>query len=115
MMMSEFIERTGYQPSYEEYHHIEESYYSFDGDKNAFCKQWKKDFKDGHWARELALRESMEKMQDENLAKINEQEEYLEFYRAEFEKYMKVQKELREAQEKLARLERTFKRVFEAE
>ena len=34
MMMSEFIERTGYEPTYEEYHHIEESYYEFDGKRD---------------------------------------------------------------------------------
>lgn len=115
MMMSEFIERTGYQPSHEEYSHIEESYYHFDGDKDAFCKQWKKDFKDGHWERELTLRKSMAAMQSEYLAKIEEQEENLEFYRAQFDESIKVRKELEEAREKLARLERAFKRVFEAE
>lgn len=115
MMMSEFIERTGYQPSHEEYSHIEESYYHFDGDKDAFCKQWKKDFKDGHWARELSFRKNVEQMQAEYLAKIEEQEENLEFYRAQFDESIKVRKELEEAREKLARLERAFKRVFEAE
>lgn len=115
MMMSEFIERTGYQPSHEEYSHIEESYYHFDGDKDAFCKQWKKDFKDGHWARELSFRKNAEQMQAEYLAKIEEQEENLKFYRAQFDESIKVRKELEEAREKLARLERAFKRVFEAE
>ena len=115
MMMSEFIERTGYQPSHEEYSHIEESYYHFDGDKDAFCKQWKKDFKDGHWARELSFRKSAEQMQAEYLAKIEEQEESLKFYRAQFDESIKVRTELEEAREKLARLERAFKRVFEAE
>ena len=38
MLMSEFIDRTGFAPTYEEYRKIEESYYSFDGDKDAFCK-----------------------------------------------------------------------------
>ena len=115
MMMSEFIERTGYQPSHEEYSHIEESYYHFDGDKDAFCKQWKKDFKDGHWARELSFRKSAEQMQAEYLAKIEEQEENLKFYRAQFDESIKVRKELEEAREKLARLERAVKRVFEGE
>ena len=39
MMMNEFTERTGYKPSSEEYHFIEESYYDFPGGKDAFCKQ----------------------------------------------------------------------------
>lgn len=38
MMMSEFIERTGFEPTADEYAKIEEAYYNFDGDKNAFCK-----------------------------------------------------------------------------
>lgn len=41
MMMSEFIERTGFEPTAEEYAEIEEQYYSFGGDKNAFCINWK--------------------------------------------------------------------------
>lgn len=42
MLMSEFIDRTGFTPTYEEYRKIEESYYSFDGDKDAFCKAFVK-------------------------------------------------------------------------
>ena len=40
MMMKEFVERTGFEPTMEEYSEIEEAYYNFDGDKNAFCKHW---------------------------------------------------------------------------
>ena len=38
MMMSEFIDRTGFTPTYEEYLKIEEAYYNFDSNKDAFCK-----------------------------------------------------------------------------
>lgn len=38
MMISEFIERTGFEPTADEYAKIEEACYNFDGDKNAFCK-----------------------------------------------------------------------------
>lgn len=38
MMMSEFIDRTSFTPTYEEYPKIEEAYYSFNGDKDDFCK-----------------------------------------------------------------------------
>ena len=38
MMMSEFIERTGFEPLAFEYAKIEDAYYNFDGDKDAFCK-----------------------------------------------------------------------------
>lgn len=32
MMMSEFIQRTGFEPTAEEYEKIEEAYYNFDGE-----------------------------------------------------------------------------------
>lgn len=38
MMMSEFIERTGFEPTADEYREIEKAYYDFDGNKDAFCK-----------------------------------------------------------------------------
>ena len=40
MLVSEFIDRTGYQPSADEYADIEQAYYMFDGDKDAFCRAW---------------------------------------------------------------------------
>lgn len=43
MMMSEFIDRTGFEPTAGEYEKIEEAYYDFDGDKDAFCKAFVKD------------------------------------------------------------------------
>lgn len=42
MMMNEFTERTGIEPTAEEYAVIEEMYYTFNGDKNAFCKDFLK-------------------------------------------------------------------------
>lgn len=38
MMISEFIERTGFEPTAEEYAKIEDAYHDFDGDKDNFCK-----------------------------------------------------------------------------
>ena len=38
MMLSEFAERTGFEPMPAEYAKIEEAYCSFKGDKDAFCK-----------------------------------------------------------------------------
>ena len=38
MMLSEFVERTGFEPMPEEYEEIEQAYYAFNGDKDAFCK-----------------------------------------------------------------------------
>lgn len=40
MMMSEFVERTGFEPTCEEYAEIEEAYYNFFGSKDEFCKQF---------------------------------------------------------------------------
>lgn len=38
MMLSEFIERTGFEPTADEYHRIEDAYHTFDGDKDDFCR-----------------------------------------------------------------------------
>ncbi len=43
MMMQEFTKRTGFEPTVSEYAEIEEAYYAFDGDKDAFCKHWMED------------------------------------------------------------------------
>lgn len=40
MLVSEFIDRTGYQPTAEEYASIEHEYYHFKGDKDAYCRAW---------------------------------------------------------------------------
>lgn len=40
MLLSEFIEKTGVTPTAEEYSVIEEQYYVFPGDKDAFCRAW---------------------------------------------------------------------------
>lgn len=42
MMISEFIERTGFEPTAEEYEIIEEEYMGGADDKDTFCKNWKK-------------------------------------------------------------------------
>lgn len=42
MMKSEFIERTGFEPTADEYREIEQEYMGCDIDKDQFCKEWKK-------------------------------------------------------------------------
>lgn len=42
MMISEFIERTGFEPTASEYAKIEDAYYDFDGNKDEFCKAFVK-------------------------------------------------------------------------
>jgi len=65
MMISEFIERTGYQPDAREYRAIERAYYDFDGDKDAFCAHWLKEKKAGRWTREYNLLCQIEYLEDE--------------------------------------------------
>lgn len=86
MMMSEFIERTGYEPSYDEYKLVEDSYYEFDGDKDEFCKWWKKAQRSGEWAKELRLRQTIETMKQQHEEEMQEKEENLEFYRPFFDR-----------------------------
>lgn len=42
MMKSEFMDRTGFEPTESEYRDIEAEYMGCDIDKDEFCKQWKK-------------------------------------------------------------------------
>ena len=43
MMRSEFIERTGFDPTADEYAEIEAQYMESDLDKDKFCAKWKRD------------------------------------------------------------------------
>lgn len=38
MMLSEFVERTGFEPTADEFDQIESAYFSFEGGKDAFCQ-----------------------------------------------------------------------------
>lgn len=42
MMMCEFIERTGFEPTAAEYAEIEAEYMGCDVDKDKFCRDWKR-------------------------------------------------------------------------
>ena len=91
MMISEFIERTGYTPDYEEYRHIEESYYDFDGNKDEFCKWWLKANAKGEWEKELKLRQRIEELENE-VQRITERlEEDIEFYQPYFDRARKAE------------------------
>jgi hypothetical protein len=96
MMIQEFTARTNYQPEYEEYKYIEESYYEFDGDKDAFCQQWKKDKKSGKWDLELRLRKAIDQQKAEYEAKLAEKEETIEFYRPYFDRAREAEAKLKE-------------------
>ena len=68
MMMNEFTERTGIEPNAEEYAMIEEMYYEFDGDKNAFCKDFVKKNRMLEVQREIvaAVREKVEQLRKDS-------------------------------------------------
>lgn len=64
MLLSEFIDRTGVMPSAEEYARIEAEYYEFNGDKDAFCRAWKR-------ANPAAVKKAKErKVRNAELAKV---------------------------------------------
>ena len=103
MMRNEFIERTGYEPSTEEYHYIEESYYeSACIDKNEFCKQWVKDNASGKWEMELRYRKMLDAQKEDYETRLKDLVETIEFYRPYYDKAYHAEKELREANKKLA-------------
>lgn len=97
MMMSEFIERTHVEPSYEEYRIIEESYYEFEGNKDEFCKWWLKAKKSGEWAKELRLRQTIINMEQNHKAEVAGLQETIEFYRPYFDEVTELRKRLRTA------------------
>ena len=70
MMMSEFTERTGIEPTAEEYGMIEEMYYEFDGDKNEFCKDFVKKNRMLEVQREIiaAVREKVEELRKDQIS-----------------------------------------------
>lgn len=116
-MIQEFIDRTGYEPSYDEYRLIEDSYYEYDGNKDDFCKQWKKDKKSGNWEKELKLRMKLEEQKHEYEEKIKEIETYRDFYRTYFYEVkvlkMKIEKMQFENNELKKENERNYSFMFD--
>lgn len=99
MMIREFIERTKYEPTAEEYHYIEESYYESDCvDKNEFCKQWLKDKKSGKWAMEYKFRKLLDEQKAHYEEILREKEEDLSFYRTQFKLGYDARNKLKEIQ-----------------
>lgn len=75
MLRSEFIERTKYEPDFDEYEIIEEAYYEFDGNKDEFCKWWLKARKDGYWKREYEIRKANRRYSKEIISELDELKE----------------------------------------
>lgn len=81
MTLGEFIERTGFDPTAEEFNKIAESYYQFDGDAEAFCK----DFVENHRDRDYYIARADE------IAKLKGQVLELDKqFRTECERYEKM-------------------------
>jgi uncharacterized membrane protein YgaE (UPF0421/DUF939 family) len=78
MLLSEFYERTNIMPREGEYHFIELSYYDFDGDKDEFCKAWKRDKKSGKWELEYRLRREIEEQNEAHKKQIEEMQERID-------------------------------------
>jgi len=56
LLISEFIEMTGFEPTSSEYQEIEKEYMELDIDKREFCKQWLKHYGVQRLTRKRALR-----------------------------------------------------------
>ena len=72
MLVSEFIDRTGYQPTADEYAEIERAYMRFSGDKDAFCSEWCKKNADlaGQLDRLRKKREYVSSQEDKTIARV---------------------------------------------
>lgn len=73
MMKSEFIERTGFEPTQEEYSVIEQEYMGTDIDKDKFCRDWKRNG-------------GIQRLSRQRVARIEELERSLELSEARAEK-----------------------------
>ena len=85
-MIQEFIDRTNYTPSADEYYHIEKAYYDFPGNKDEFCKWWKKAKRGGYWDRELELRRHVITTAKKLGDKLKECSDNVDFYRPYFDR-----------------------------
>ena len=86
MLKSEFVGRTHYCPSDEEYSYIETSYLESPLNMDDFCEQWASDHRSGKWSTELRLRMAIGKWAakyhelEERTATLEEQVEFYEPY-----------------------------------
>ena len=113
MMISEFIERTKYEPDMHEYHLIEMAYYDFDGDKDAFCAHWLKEYRAGRWEREKQLLNRIDWLEDrsahEREAAKAERDELENYYKIQIEQYDLREEQLKKQLQKYQAEERIRK------
>ena len=86
MMIHEFTARTKYNPTPEEYHYIEESYYDSRLFKDEFCKAWLKLKRSGAWETELRLRKIIDNQKALHAKDMAEQQEAIDWYAEQFDK-----------------------------
>lgn len=96
MMMSEFIERTGFEPTGEEYRAIEEEYMGCSEDKDTFCKNWKKN---GGIQRLTRMRATKIENLESNVGVLEREKEYITCKRD------KLRAEFHEAEKRISYLE----------
>ena len=70
MMIKEFVERTGFEPTAEEYGVIEENYINYGGDKDAYCKNFTETNQERYFSRRRA--EKIEELKS-RLAELDKQ------------------------------------------
>lgn len=114
MMMSEFTERTGFEPTYQEYREIEAEYMGCDVDKDKFCKDWKKN---GGIQRLMRLRaRRIEELEDEITMKDRQYDEmdarhcrnFNDMNNQHKEKEAKLEAKINEYEEKLNAIRKAF-------
>lgn len=90
MLWQEFVTRTGFEPTFEEYAEIEEAYYQFDGNKDAFCEDFVKNggeqrIYDARTQKIEQLRSKMAEMEKDFMATVKRQEALIESLRHKLE------------------------------
>lgn len=121
MMISEFIERTGFKPTMEEYRKIEEDYYDYEGTKDDFCKDWLKNEGINKMAIERAAKifELEKKVKEMNLQiedmqiKLDGHSECMEHMRNERDSWHRRCKENYEKLKKVAKAIELFEEIKE--
>lgn len=79
MLLSEFLGKTGFEPTTDEYEKIESAYYNYKGDKNQFCKDFVKKGGIAHFAKKrLMLITILEQQLDEKNTELQKLEKQLE-------------------------------------
>lgn len=112
MMKSEFIERTGFEPTAEEYKEIEAEYLGCDIDKDQFCKQWKK-----QGGAERLMRRRAYRIEELEAEVANKDRQFEERTAADAKRYRELfdkdRQQMQRMEQEIALLEQTQKDVVD--